>query len=337
MASARRSSSASSARGATPTCAVPGHAMKRGGSGRRRAEAATPPQPAPAPALPAATTSRRPATSRLVVVEQRGLVHLLVDGQRRDRSSTCGRGCSPRARPGSLDRVRAGLRDEQARVRVLQRSRRQLRLVELRRSAVDPDTVDPEPARELLYQAKLAPNHNGGMLQFAEDGRLYVAVGDGGPVPPSSPERLRADGTSIFGKIIRLDPATGSWEVWARGLRNPWKFWHDATSGRTFVADVGQERREEINVIPEHATINFGWPCFEGTLSFDPDEERCASRTGPRIPPRCRRMLDHGRRRRPRSQASRPRRGVRLRRPLLGESPCADGRRRSCDHLTVGC
>ena len=112
------------------------------------------------------------------------------------------------------------------------------------------------------------------MLQFAEDGRLYVAVGDGGTGPALKPGAFAQDGTSIFGKIIRLDPATGSWEVWARGLRNPWKFWHDATSGRTFVADVGQERREEINVIPEHtATINFGWPCFEGTLSFDPDEE----------------------------------------------------------------
>jgi glucose/arabinose dehydrogenase len=119
------------------------------------------------------------------------------------------------------------------------------------------------------------------MLQFGDDGRLYVGVGDGGTGPGFKPGVFAQDSSSVFGKLIRLDPATGAWEVWARGLRNPWKFWHDSTSGRTFVGDVGQERREEINVIPAGTNaINFGWPCFEGTLPFDP-ETSCADPVAP--------------------------------------------------------
>ena len=274
----------------TYVCTVPGHAhLGMKGVLRVGTPKPKPPHPAPAPVpaslklvkvgdfeLPTDVDAPPGDASRLVVVEQRGLAHLLVDGQRREKPYLD-------LRPWVLAEGEAGLLSiafasdyaTSGLVYAFYNDRAgNLRLVELRRSAVDPDTVDPEPARELLHQAKLAPNHNGGMLQFAEDGRLYVAVGDGGTGPGLKPGAFAQDGRSVFGKIIRLDPATGSWEVWARGLRNPWKFWHDATSGRTFVADVGQERREEINVIPAHTpTINFGWPCFEGTLSFDADEE----------------------------------------------------------------
>ena len=269
----------------TYVCTVPGHAHL-GMKGVLRvgtAKPKPPPQPAPAPAalkvvkvgdfeVPTDVDAPPGDASRLVVAEQRGLVHLLVDGQRRETPFLD-------LRPWVLAEGEAGLLSlafapdyrTSGLVYAFYNDRSgNLRLVELRRSEGDPETLAAEPARELLHQVKFAPNHNGGMLQFGADGRLYVGVGDGGTGPGFKPGAFAQDATSVFGKIIRIDPATGSWEVWAQGLRNPWKFWHDAGSGRTFVGDVGQDRREEINLIPDGtATINFGWPCFEGSLPFD--------------------------------------------------------------------
>jgi glucose/arabinose dehydrogenase len=274
----------------TYVCTVPGHAhlgMKgilRVGKPKPKPQPAPAPAPAPSPLklvkigdfeLPTDVDAPPGDAARLVVVEQRGLVHLLVDGQRREKPFLD-------LRPWVLAEGEAGLLSlafapdypTSGLVYAYYTDRSgNLRLVELRRSPTDPDTLGAEPARELLHQIKFAANHNGGMLQFGHDGRLYVGVGDGGSSPGYKPGLFAQDTASVFGKILRLDPKTGAWEVWARGLRNPWKFWHDKISDRTFVGDVGQERREEINVIPAGATaINFGWPCFEGTLRFDAEE-----------------------------------------------------------------
>jgi glucose/arabinose dehydrogenase len=274
----------------TYVCTVPGHAHL-GMKGVLRVGKPKPkPQPAPAPVpaasplklvkigdfeLPTDVDAAPGDASRLIVVEQRGVVQLVVDGQRREKPFLDLRPfVRAEGEAGLLSVAFAPDYEASGLVYAFYNDRGgNLRLVELRRSPTDPDSVDPEPARELLHQVKFAPNHNGGMLQFAEDGRLYVAVGDGGTGAGLKPGLFAQDSTSVFGKIIRVDPATGAWDVLARGLRNPWKFWHDAVSGQTFVGDVGQDRREEINVIPEGTpTINFGWPCFEGTLRFDPDE-----------------------------------------------------------------
>jgi glucose/arabinose dehydrogenase len=77
---------------------------------------------------------------------------------------------------------------------------------------------------------------------------------------------------TIWGKLLRLDPTSGARTEVARGFRNPWRFWVDEVTGETWIADVGQDRREEIDVIPASASgLNFGWPCLEGTLPFDAD------------------------------------------------------------------
>jgi glucose/arabinose dehydrogenase len=220
---------------------------------------------------------------RLVVVEQRGLIHLLVDGERREQPFLDLRehvGMNGEA--GLLSIAFAPDYAESGRLYVYFNDRfGNLHLVEYRRAAQDPNRADPDSARELLYQTKFAANHNGGMLQFGSDGKLYLAVGDGGNAIGFSPGQFAQSLESIFGKILRFDVDVGSQDVWARGLRNPWRFWIDAKSSSIYIADVGQDQREEIDVVPLTATQpNFGWPCFEGTLRFDA-EEKCAAVIAP--------------------------------------------------------
>jgi glucose/arabinose dehydrogenase len=221
--------------------------------------------------------------SHVFVVEQAGLVHLLVNGVRRmtpfldlrDRVEANGEA-------GLLSIAFAPDYSTSGRFYVYYNDRAQnLHLVEYRRFPEQPEQADPNSARELLYQIKFAPNHNGGMLQFGADGRLYLSVGDGGTTPEIKPGAYAQASDAVFGKILSIDPESGAWSVWARGLRNAWRFWIDVPSGDTYVADVGQEQREEINLVPSgQSGLNFGWPCLEGTLVFD-DAETCANVTAP--------------------------------------------------------
>jgi glucose/arabinose dehydrogenase len=223
------------------------------------------------------------STRLLFVVEQAGLVQLLVNNvlqatpflDLRDRVDA-------RGEAGLLSIAFSPDYATSGRFYVYYNDRAQnLHLVEYRHAPDNPDLADPESARELLYQVKFAPNHNGGMLQFGADGRLYVAVGDGGSSPEHKPGAFAQQPDAVFGKILSLDPQTGEWSVWASGLRNPWRFWIDAPTGDTFIADVGQEQREEIDVVPAgQSGLNFGWPCLEGTLVFD-HEETCENVTAP--------------------------------------------------------
>ncbi|HEV8688528.1 MAG TPA: PQQ-dependent sugar dehydrogenase [Gaiellaceae bacterium] len=253
----------------------------------------TEPEPEPEPvakltilgsfAMPTDIDAPPHSTRRLFVVEQAGLVHLLVNNVRlatpfldlRDRVDATGEA-------GLLSIAFAPDYATSGRFYVYYNDRAQnLHLVEYRRAADNPELADPESARELLYQIKFAPNHNGGMLQFGPDGRLYVAVGDGGSSAVYKPGAFAQKPDAVFGKILSLVPETGEWSVWASGLRNAWRFWIDAQSGDTFVADVGQERREEIDVVPAgQSGLNFGWPCLEGTLVFD-EAETCENVTAP--------------------------------------------------------
>lgn len=127
-------------------------------------------------------------------------------------------------------------------------------------------------------------HYGGGMGFNPMDGRLYVGIGDG------AEESLAMDPSSTFGKIMRLDvsdlplelpplqPITAdllaiqSVDVYAMGLRNPWRFGIDPSNGNMFVADVGQNTREEVNFIANGDTgHNFGWPCLEGNDHPNPD------------------------------------------------------------------
>lgn len=157
----------------------------------------------------------------------------------------------------------------------------------------DPDLADPASEEVLLLVSQPFANHNGGMLAFSPvDGYLYVGMGDGGSGgdPNNYAQNLTplAGNRHLLGKVLRLDvesgavpyaiPATNPLingvrnEIWALGLRNPWKFSFDSANGTLYIGDVGQNRQEEINIRPPSSTgrENYGWRILEGSLCFNP-------------------------------------------------------------------
>lgn len=152
---------------------------------------------------------------------------------------------------------------------------------EYRRSENDPLQADESSGRKLLdIEHSRFPNHNGGQLQFGPDGYLYVGTGDGGSF--GDPSENAQDRNSLLGKILRIDPFNGKRyaipkgnpfrgrrgrdEVYALGLRNPFRFSFDRETGNIAIGDVGQDRREEIDVETPKSLrgANFGWDAFEG-------------------------------------------------------------------------
>ena len=131
------------------------------------------------------------------------------------------------------------------------------------------------------------PNHNGGMIAFGPDGMLYLGLGDGGAADDPF-ERAQSE-SSLLGKMLRFDvdnpganyiPADNPVsmtlpEVWAKGLRNPWRFSFDSFTGDMFIGDVGQSAREELNYQPASSTggENYGWDCREGNIAAPSTED----------------------------------------------------------------
>ena len=112
------------------------------------------------------------------------------------------------------------------------------------------------------------PNHNGGQLQFGPDGRLYAGTGDGGG--GGDPFRNAQNPNKLLGKILRFDAARKHPSVFAIGLRNPWRFSFDRANGDVTIADVGQDKYEEIDFVKagQLQGKNFGWSKFEGFHSY---------------------------------------------------------------------
>jgi glucose/arabinose dehydrogenase len=174
--------------------------------------------------------------------------------------------------------------------------------------ATDPDVADPQKYISLMSIRKPdgnggpSPVHNAGDLAFGPDGYLYIPVGDGGPDPydpkgvPGDPHNNAQRRDTLLGSILRIDPdpqgglpqdcgvsnnysipMTNPWlgdngcdEIWAKGLRNPWRMAIDPLTGDFYIADVGEWLREEISVYPGGAPGggNFGWHCYEGTADY---------------------------------------------------------------------
>lgn len=168
-------------------------------------------------------------------------------------------------------------------------------LVAYRRDGTDPDRLDPTSRQILLTVDKESDKvrHNGGHVLFGPDGLLYVSVGDAARASVNG-----QDPSTLPGAILRLDVdgdapyeippdnpfadgVDGAPEVWWYGLRNPWRFSIDTATGLVYLADVGQESVEEVNIVPlEDGGSNFGWPAFEGSLPFYDTEPH-----SPVIPP----------------------------------------------------
>jgi glucose/arabinose dehydrogenase len=151
------------------------------------------------------------------------------------------------------------------------------------RSASDPNQADSTSGMILLTVAQPFANHNGGQLRFGPDGYLYIALGDGGS--GNDPGNRAQNLSTTLGKMLRIDvnngspyaiPATNPFqndgnpgtlgEIWAYGLRNPWRFSFDRLTGDLFIADVGQNAWEEINFQPGGSAggQNYGWRVMEG-------------------------------------------------------------------------
>ena len=145
------------------------------------------------------------------------------------------------------------------------------RVVRYRASATDPDMAVPSSARVILRVDQPYSNHNGGQLQFGPDGRLYVGMGDGGSA--GDPQGHAQNGRSRLGKLLRLnvDVSPVRVAIYAKGLRNPWRFSFDRSTGALWIGDVGQGAREEIDYLRpgRPAGANFGWNGYEGTLVYD--------------------------------------------------------------------
>ena len=152
--------------------------------------------------------------------------------------------------------------------------------------SANPDIANDDAERVIAIPHRQAGNHNGGLVMFGPDGMLYLATGDGGG---AGDQQNNAQNTNaLLGKMLRLDVSnlpytippdnpfvneSGADEIWAYGLRNPWRFAFDGAgaAAQLYIADVGQNAWEEVNVVPATTGgINFGWRIMEGMHCFNP-------------------------------------------------------------------
>jgi glucose/arabinose dehydrogenase len=128
--------------------------------------------------------------------------------------------------------------------------------------------VSSSRRRLLTVNHRANDNHDGGQLEFGPDGRLYAGTGDGGSGgdPPNNSQNLSRN----LGKLLRLNGSR--WQVYAYGLRNPWRFSFDRANGDLYIGDVGQESWEEIDYRPHGARglVNYGWSAYEGLSPYKP-------------------------------------------------------------------
>lgn len=163
-------------------------------------------------------------------------------------------------------------------------------------SDADPNRADPASGEVVLSVVQPEQNHNGGHLRFGPDGMLYVSLGDGGG--GGDPNDNGQDPSTLLGTILRLDVGPGcadpycvpgdnpfvddpdrADEIWAWGLRNPWRFAFDPADGLLYIADVGQNDWEEVNAVAaDEGGVNYGWNVMEGDSCFEPPED--CDRTG---------------------------------------------------------
>jgi glucose/arabinose dehydrogenase len=230
-------------------------------------------------------------SGRLFIASQGGRIYLVQDGQLlpepfldiSDRSSPMGGGYSERGLLGVAFHPQfaqngyfyVNFTDGSGNTHI---SRFQV-------SPDDPNRADPASELRLLFVEQPYPNHNGGGLTFGPDGYLYIALGDGGSAgdPQGNGQSLQ----TLLGKVLRIDvdggqpyaiPADnpfasggGLAEIWAYGLRNPWRIAFDGLTGDLYIADVGQNQYEEVNVQPAGSPggMNYGWDFREGQHSYE--------------------------------------------------------------------
>jgi glucose/arabinose dehydrogenase len=151
-------------------------------------------------------------------------------------------------------------------------------------SPSNPDAADPASGQLVLSVVQPFANHNGGLVVFGPDGMFYVGLGDGGS--GGDPQNNGQSRATLLGKLLRIDVDAGTPyaipagnpfigqaaarpEIWALGLRNPWRFAFDRVTGLLYVADVGQSQWEEISVVAaSRPGVNYGWRILEGNACY---------------------------------------------------------------------
>jgi glucose/arabinose dehydrogenase len=230
--------------------------------------------------LPTAIGHADDGSGRLFVAEQRGMVRVVVGGQidadpfldLRDRTSCCGE-------QGLLGFAVAPRFAEHGHVFVHYTDLAGDVVVARYTATGDGRRADPSSESVVLRVSQPGTTHNGGGIAFGPDGQLYVSLGDGTFSVAPSDAATRTD--VLLGKVLRLDvrelpyripddnpfvdvPGARG-EIWALGLRNPWRISFDRRTGDLYVGDVGQARWEEIDVVPAGVGgLDFGWPRMEG-------------------------------------------------------------------------
>jgi glucose/arabinose dehydrogenase len=238
---------------------------------------------------PVDIANARDGSGRLFIVEQPGRIRVSKNGQLTatpfldltafvqfgGEQGLLGLAFHPRFRDNGLFFVNYTRRDDGATV-----------VARYRVSADDPNRADPTSGVQLLLIPQPFANHNGGALKFGPDGYLYVATGDGGSA--NDPGNRAQNTFEWLGKLLRIDvdrgvpyaiPADnpfasgtgGRPEVWAYGLRNPWRIAFDRQTGDLYIGDVGQGEVEEVDFVPAGtgAGANFGWHVMEGSRCTD--------------------------------------------------------------------
>ncbi len=157
--------------------------------------------------------------------------------------------------------------------------------IRIERFTATGNTANPSTSKLILSVPHPRGNHNGGLAMFGPDGMLYLGLGDGGG--GGDPDLNGQNENTLLGALLRIDVNSGDPygipagnpfigrndarpEVWATGLRNPWRFAFDAQGGNLYIADVGQGELEEVNVVgATRAGVNYGWNIMEGTSCYN--------------------------------------------------------------------
>lgn len=226
-----------------------------------------------------------PGDGRLFVVEQPGRIRIIEDGALRtepflDLTATVGSG-------GERGMLGLAFHPDYASngfFFVDYTDRNGDTRVERYRVSADRSRADPASAKLILTVQQPFANHNGGLVVFGPDGMLYIGLGDGGS--GGDPLGHGQNRATLLGSLLRIDPDGGDpygipadnpfvgqagarAEIWAYGLRNPWRFSFDREAGILYVADVGQNRLEEINAVASTAAgLNYAWNVMEGSQCY---------------------------------------------------------------------
>jgi len=234
---------------------------------------------------PTFVAAPRGDTSRLMVVEQAGRIRVVRNGRKLSRPFLDIRSdVSAGGERGLLSMAFAPDYATSHRVYVYYTGRNgDVKIDELQASG---DSADASTRRNVITIAHSTfPNHNGGQLEFGPDGKLYAGIGDGGS--ENDPNRNGQKLSTLLAKLIRIDPKPGGGysvpadnpfvgrsgvrpEIYAYGLRNPYRFSFDRLTGDLIVADVGQNKIEEVDFAArgKAAGANYGWSAFEGRNRF---------------------------------------------------------------------